>query len=155
MLFSLLQTPAITPITSNAAVTKVAVIKDKGKFCSLRTPFFFVNCFQYFFLAQIGLECKRRTSAMMLCVENENDRKSIKCKQDKERKAVTQRFESAFEKRSASRIVDTLRTKPWQHVLDCDTARRCFDSRKHEIHESLREQPKIDFGLLGLPLLLF
>jgi hypothetical protein len=92
---------------------------------------------------------------MMHCVQNENDRKSIKCKQDKERKVVTQRSESALEKRSASRIVDTLRTKPWQHVLDCDTARRCFDSRKHEIHESLREQPKIDFGLLGLPLLLF
>jgi hypothetical protein len=39
---------------------------------------------------------------------------------------ATQQTESTFKERSASRVVDTLRTKPWQRVLDCDTARRCF-----------------------------
>lgn len=67
---------------------------------------------------------------------------------------ATQQLESTFEERSASGVVDTLRTEPWQCVFDCNTTRHRFDCRKHEFSESLRKLFDVDFGLLGLPLLL-
>jgi hypothetical protein len=79
----------------------------------------------------------------------------MKAKRDKERKIMpTQNSESTFKERSTSGIADTLRTEPWQCVFDCNTTRHRFDCRKHEFSESLRKLRDVDFGLLGLPLLL-
>lgn len=76
-----------------------------------------------------------------------------KTKQDEE-VVLTQRAESTLEKRCASGVVDTLRTEPWQHILDCDTARCPLGSGKYELPETLRELIDVDFEPLGLPLLL-
>jgi hypothetical protein len=111
--------------------------------------------FNVFFLAQIGLGYK--TDASNDALRSKRKRQEInkmQTRQGKERKMMTQKPESAFEKRSASRVVDTLRAKPWQRVLDRNTARCRFGSRKYEFHEPLREQSEVEFRLLGLPLLL-
>lgn len=147
-----LQTPTIeNPITPNTAVTKTAVIKRQRKNAVLsQLPFSFVNCFQWIFAQKE----KTNVSNAAWC-PNRNDRKSVKCKAKQEKEtALTQRTESTLEKRSAFRVEDTLRTKPWQHVFSCDTARRQVDCRKHELSETLRKLLDIDFRVLGLPLLL-
>lgn len=92
---------------------------------------------------------------MMHCAQQgKKKQKSNECKGDKEKMAAARKPGLALKKGSASRVVDTLRTKPWQCVFDCDTARRRFGCPSFELLETLPEVFDVDFWLLWLPLLL-